>query len=152
MNCFTTISKSCHLVFKNEIGIPRSQLVIFREVNSKVQGTSSTFAFLNHFWPIASNPMAWLRNSSVTSNCTSLIFSLQPSKVKANSWATWRLKPWNFLMKICQPFLSKSSLALSYERRVWTPFGLTLTTGAILNGRVINAQHTGRVCKNETEP
>ena len=51
-----------------------------------------------------------------------------------------------------QPFLSKSSLALSYERRVWISFGSILTTGAILNGRVINAQHIGRVCKKETDP
>jgi hypothetical protein len=55
-------------------------------------------------------------------------------------------------MKICHPFLSKSSLALSYESRVWIPFGSILTTGAILDGRVINTQHTGRVCKNETDP
>ena len=152
MNCFTTTSKSCHLGFKSEIGIPRSQLVIFREVISNVQGTSSTFAFLNHFWPAVWNLVAWLKKYSVTSNYTSPKFSLQPSKVKENSWATWRLKPWNFSMNKCQPFLSKSSLVLSYERRVWMPLGLTLTTRSMINIWVTNTGYTGRFWKNTTEP
>jgi hypothetical protein len=135
MNCFTIASRSCHLGFKDETDIPRSQLVIFREVNIKVQGTSSTFAFLNHFCPTTGKPVAWIKNSSVTSNCTSPIFSLQPSKVKAKSWATQRLKPLNFSMNTCQPFLSKSSLAISYDSKVWMPFGSILTTGDMVNKR-----------------
>jgi hypothetical protein len=38
-------------------------------------------------------------------------------------------------MNKCQPFLSRSSLALSYDSRVWMPLGSTLTTGAMPNGR-----------------
>jgi hypothetical protein len=38
-------------------------------------------------------------------------------------------------MNKCQPFLSKSSLALSYDSRVWMPLGSILTTGAMPNGR-----------------
>jgi hypothetical protein len=121
--------------FKAETDIPRSQLAIFHEVNNKVQGTSSTFVFLNHFWLTAGKPVAWLKKSSFTSSCTSPIFALQPSKVNANSWANLRLKPLNFSMKTRQPFLSKSSLALSYDNKVWMPLGSILTIGSMANRR-----------------
>jgi hypothetical protein len=141
MNCFTIESRSCHLGFKDETSIPRSQLVIFREVNIKVQGTSSTFAFLNHFFPTARKPVAWLKNSFVTSNCTSPIYALQQSKVKEKSWATQILKHLNFSMNTCHLFLSKLSLALSYDTKVWMPLGSILITGDMANRRE-STQHS----------
>jgi hypothetical protein len=51
-----------------EIGIPLSQDVTFRDMNSKGHDTSSTLEFLNHRWPVAASPIAELMNFSFSSS------------------------------------------------------------------------------------
>jgi hypothetical protein len=72
------------------------------------------------------------KKPSVTSNCTDRYFLYIHN---ANSWATLRLKPLNFSMNTRQPFLFKSSPALSYDNKVWMPLGSILTIGAMANRR-----------------
>ena len=131
MNCLTIANKSCHLVLRAVTGIPLSQLTIFLDVNRSGHGTSSTFEFLNHLYPLAGKPVAELRNSSFSSSWISPTLALHPSKVRANCWATKRLKPSNLWINTSQPPFSKSLRALSKIRSVWLPFGSMHTTGAI---------------------
>jgi len=77
-------NKSCHLDLRAVTGIPLSQLTIFLDVNKSGQGTSSTFEFLNHLFPLDGKPMAELRNSSFNSSLMSPTLALHPSNVREN--------------------------------------------------------------------
>ena len=151
-NYLTIANRLCHLGFRAVTCIPRSQLVILLELNNNDQGTSSTFEFLNHFCRTASRPVAWLMKYSFKSSWTSPILSLQPSNVSANYWETVKLKPSKFSTKTRQPFLSKSSRALSNDNNVWTPLGSILTIGSMANRKELTRDSTIGFDRTETEP
>ena len=81
-NYLIIANKLCHLDLRDVTGIPLSQLLIFLEVNSSGHGTSSTFEFLNHFFPSADRPVAELRKSSFNSSWMSPTLALHPSNVR----------------------------------------------------------------------
>jgi len=77
-------NKSCHLDLRAVTGIPLLQLIIFLDVNMSDHGTSSTFKFLNHLYPLAGKLVAKLRNSLFNSSWMSPTFALHPLNVREN--------------------------------------------------------------------